>query len=115
MTSDSASPPDSPGSARPPAGRRGVPARVRRTRVIALAAPVGRATVDLRSKWDTNGRKGGFDIHQTVLCEPKPAFTIEKLQSLGGPFTTETLSGAVGQTILYQMVVTNTGNTPLTF
>ncbi len=85
------------------------------TSVIPVAAPVGRSTVDIRSHWDTNGLKGGFDIHQTVTCPPQPAFTIEKLQSLGGPFTTETLTGTVGQSIIYEMIVTNTGNTPLTF
>jgi uncharacterized repeat protein (TIGR01451 family) len=71
--------------------------------------------VDLRSRWNTNGLKGGFDIHQSVKCEPNPKFEIQKLQSLGGPFTTETLTGTVGQTVLYEIVVTNTGNTPLTF
>ena len=85
------------------------------TSVIPIAAPVGRSMVDIRSKWDTNGLKGGFDIHESVNCQPKAGFAIEKLQSLGGPFTTETLTGAVGQTVLYQMIVTNTGNTPLTF
>ena len=85
------------------------------TSVIPIAAPVGPSTVDLRSKWNTNEVRGGFDIHQSVKCEPKPQFTIAKLQSLGGPFTSETLTGAVGQTVLYQMIVTNTGNTPLTF
>lgn len=85
------------------------------TSVIPIAAPVGQSTVDIRSKWNTNGIKGGFDIHEQVKCEPKPAFAIEKLQSLGGPFTSEPLAGTVGQTVLYQMAVTNTGNTPLTF
>ena len=85
------------------------------TSVIPVAAPVGPSTVDIRSNWNTNGLRGGFDIHEAVRCEPFGGFAIEKLQSLGGPFTTETLTGAVGQTILYEMVVTNTGNTPLTF
>ncbi len=85
------------------------------TSVIPIAAPVGPSTVDIRSKWNTNENKGGFDIHESVKCGPKPAFAIEKLQSLGGPFTSEPLTGKVGQTVLYEMVVTNTGNTPLTF
>jgi hypothetical protein len=85
------------------------------THTIPLAAPVGRSTIDIRAKWNTNGAKGGFDIHGVVECEPAPAFTLEKLQSLGGPFTTETLSGAVGQKVSYEMIATNTGNTPLTF
>jgi uncharacterized repeat protein (TIGR01451 family) len=85
------------------------------TDVIPIAAAVGPSNVDLRSRWNTNGLKGGFDIHQSVKCEPNPKFEIEKLQSLGGPFTTEPLTGTVGQTVLYEIVVTNTGNTPLTF
>jgi uncharacterized repeat protein (TIGR01451 family) len=85
------------------------------TDVIPIAAAVGPSNVDLRSRWNTNGLKGGFDIHQSVKCEPNPKFEIQKLQSLGGPFTTETLTGTVGQTVLYEIVVTNTGNTPLTF
>ncbi len=85
------------------------------TDVIPIAAAVGPSNVDLRSRWNTNGLKGGFDIHQSVKCEPNPKFEIQKLQSLGGPFTTETLTGTVGQTVLYEILVTNTGNTPLTF
>ncbi len=85
------------------------------TDVIPIAAPVGLSTVDLRSRWNTNGLKGGFDIHQSLKCEPNPKFEIEKLQSLGGPFTSEPLTGNVGQTVLYEMLITNTGNTPLTF
>ncbi len=85
------------------------------TSVIPIAAPVGSTTVDIRSSWNTNGLRGGFDIHEAVRCGPLAAFAIEKLQSLGGPFTSETLTGALGQTILYEMIVANTGNTPLTF
>lgn len=85
------------------------------TSTIPIVAPVGHSLIDIRVKWNTNGLKGGFDMHGNVTCGPAPAFTIEKLQSLGGPFTTETLSGQVGQTVHYEMIVTNTGNTPLTF
>ncbi len=85
------------------------------TDVIPIAAAVGPSNVDLRSRWNTNGLKGGFDIHQSLKCEPNPKFEIEKLQSLGGPFTSEPLTGTVGQTVLYEIVVTNSGNTPLTF
>jgi hypothetical protein len=48
----------------------------------------------------------------------QPAFTIEKAQKIegtGGSFTTSPLSGKVGQTVDYQIVVTDTGNTTLTF
>jgi hypothetical protein len=49
---------------------------------------------------------------------PTPEFTIEKLQMIeggGGSFTTAPLSGEVGQTVDYEIVVKNTGNTTLTF
>ena len=85
------------------------------TSVIPIAAPVGHSMVDIRSRWNTNGLKGGFDRHEPVNCEPKPSFSLQKLQSIGGPFTSEPLTGTVGQTVLYQMIITNTGNTPLTF
>ena len=46
-----------------------------------------------------------------------PGFTIEKLQRLGGEatFTKNELTGHVGQTVEYEIVVRNTGNTPLQF
>jgi len=72
--------------------------------------------VDVHVKWKTNGFKGGYDIPTRVTCPPAPAFTIQKLQRIGsGPFTTETLSGQVGQTVDYEVLLTNTGNVPLSF
>lgn len=50
--------------------------------------------------------------------EPEPAFTIEKRQEIAGSesgFTTSPLSAASGQTVEYQITVTNTGNEALTF
>ena len=44
-----------------------------------------------------------------------PAFTIEKLQKIAGGFTKAPLTGIVGQTIDYEVIVTNTGEVPLTF
>jgi hypothetical protein len=49
--------------------------------------------------------------------EPEPAFTIEKRQEIAGSgsgFTTSPLTGAIGQTVDYQITVTNTGNEALT-
>ncbi len=45
-----------------------------------------------------------------------PAFSIEKLQKVaggGGSYTTAQLSASIGQTVEYEIVVTNTGNVPL--
>jgi len=46
-----------------------------------------------------------------------PEFTIEKLQRLEGEgsFTKNELTGQTGQTVEYEIVVRNTGNTPLQF
>jgi hypothetical protein len=49
---------------------------------------------------------------------PEPAFTIQKSQEIAGSgtgFTTATLTGKVGQTVDYQIVVHNTGNVSLSF
>jgi hypothetical protein len=49
---------------------------------------------------------------------PEPAFTIEKLQRIAGSgasYTTETLTGTVGETVEYEIVVKNTGTVPETF
>jgi len=47
---------------------------------------------------------------------PAPSFTIEKLQEIAGSkagFTRSPLTGALGETVDYEIVVTNTGNVPL--
>jgi hypothetical protein len=46
---------------------------------------------------------------------PEPSFTIEKRQRIGSgsSFTTATITGAVGSTVEYEIVVKNTGNVPL--
>src|SRR5207245_2683421 len=56
--------------------------------------------------------------HETPPVEvevpAQPAFTIEKLQEIAGSpagFTTATLTGKVGQTVDYEIIVKNTGNT----
>ncbi len=47
----------------------------------------------------------------------KSAFTVAKLQRIdgSGSFTKEKLTGAIGETVEYEIVVTNTGEVPLTF
>ncbi len=50
--------------------------------------------------------------------EHKPGFTITKFQEIresGKGFTAGALVGSVGQTVDYELIVKNTGNTPLTF
>jgi hypothetical protein len=52
----------------------------------------------------------------TLTSPPAPGFTLTKLQAIdnsGQAFTTQPIIANVGQKIDYQVVVTNTGNTPL--
>ena len=51
----------------------------------------------------------------SITPAPKPEFTIEKLQKLTGEFTKSELTGKLGQTVSYEIVVHNTGNTTLKF
>ena len=85
------------------------------TAEIPIAAPLGASGVGVRARFDTNGVKGGFNIHGPLTCGAIPQFSLETLQSVGGPFTTSPLPGAVGQTVAYETLATNTGNTPLSF
>jgi uncharacterized repeat protein (TIGR01451 family) len=51
-----------------------------------------------------------------VAYSSSPGMQVVKLQSLSaqGPFTTSQLTGSVGDTVYYEIQVTNTGNEPLT-
>jgi hypothetical protein len=85
---------------------------------VAITVPPGPGIVDGRARWRTNGAKGGFDLAYNFTCPATPAFTIEKLQKIegsGGEFTTETLTGEFNQTVDYEIIVKDTGNTSLTF
>jgi uncharacterized repeat protein (TIGR01451 family) len=78
------------------------------------------------SECSAGGGSGGSGAGGTPLNEPQPAlaieepeasFTIEKLQEIactGSGFTAAPLTGAVGETVDYEIVVKNTGNVPLT-
>ncbi|HEX4435392.1 MAG TPA: hypothetical protein VH061_01230 [Solirubrobacteraceae bacterium] len=85
------------------------------TTTIPIAAPLGHSSVGIRGKFNSNGVKGSFNIREPLICGPNSQFTMQTTQSLGGPFTTEAIPGSVGETVDYQTVATNTGNTPLTF
>lgn len=82
---------------------------------IPIAAPQGESVVSFKVKYKTNGVHGGFNARRTLVCGPIPAFQVEARQSFGAPFTTEPLAGKVGETVAYEAVVTNVGNTPMTF
>ncbi len=82
--------------------------------------PPGHHSVDVFTKWNTHGFKGGTDrtLAHGITCFPEPNFTIEKLQTIEGsnqPFTPNELIAGNGQTVDYEIIVTNTGNQPLKF
>lgn len=85
-----------------------------------LNLPPGHHSIDVFAIWKTNGFNGNHDqsLNGGITCEAEPNFSIEKLQKIEGsasPFTTEQLEGSAGQTVDYEVVITNTGNTALTF
>ncbi len=86
------------------------------TSTMALDGHAGRYQVDAWAHWATNGLTGHFDLRGKVVCPPAPALTIEKLQRIGPEtgYTPSALTGEVGQTVEYEIVVKNTGNIPVT-
>jgi uncharacterized repeat protein (TIGR01451 family) len=56
-----------------------------------------------------------FEVEPPRPTINEATYTIEKLQKLAGTFTTEELTGSVGETIHYEIVVKNTGEVPLKF
>jgi hypothetical protein len=86
-----------------------------------IAESASRHSIDARARWDDNGTRGSWDRYSTRTCGAggsSPAYTIEKRQRIigsGHGFVTEQLTGEVGQTIEYSIVITNTGGVPLTF
>jgi hypothetical protein len=55
-------------------------------------------------------------VQVTVTEPPRPAFVLEKQQRIGGgPYSPLPLKGEVGQTVEYEVVAHNTGNTSLSF
>ena len=61
------------------------------------------------------GTKTSNKVTTTVASEP--TFSIEKFQKIAGEptYTTSKITGSLGQTVEYKVVVTNTGNVPLKF
>ncbi len=76
----------------------------------------GKYLIDAHATWKTNGVNGGFDHHVKVRCQT--GFSVQKLQKIAGSetgFTTSQLSGKIGQTVDYEVIVKNTGMVPLKF
>ena len=78
-------------------------------------APAGVYKVDAWAKWTEP--KGSFDILGKLACSPEPAMAVEKLQKIAvstEPYTSAPVTGLIGETVDYEIVVKNTGNVPLT-
>ncbi|HTY96943.1 MAG TPA: hypothetical protein VMB91_07865, partial [Solirubrobacteraceae bacterium] len=62
-------------------------------------------------------KKESNEVVVKVPQKNEPAYTIEKLQRIeeSGPFTKEELTGTIGQTVSYEIIVNNVGNATLTF
>lgn len=76
----------------------------------------GKYLIDAHATWKTNGVNGGFDHHVKVRCQT--GFSVQKLQQIQGSetgYTTSQLSGKIGQTVDYEVIVKNTGMVPLKF
>ena len=77
--------------------------------------------IDARAKWVLGGVRGGWDIDSHRVCGTGGSgfsYTVEKRQLIvgsGGGLVTTPLSGEVGQTIEYQITVTNTGSEEVLF
>jgi hypothetical protein len=81
-----------------------------------LDGHAGNYQIGAIARWSINGVRGHFDILGKVHCPAEPAMTIAKLQRIGPAtsYTSSPLRGAVGQTVEYEILFRNTGNTPLT-
>jgi hypothetical protein len=87
--------------------------------------PVGASAsshaIDAFANWVDNGVRDNWDISAHRVCGtggPGHSYTIEKRQKIftsKSGFVTTPLSGEVGQTVEYQIVVTNTGSEFLDF
>jgi hypothetical protein len=77
--------------------------------------------IDARAKWVLEGVRGGWDISSHRVCGTGGSgfsYTIEKRQHIekgGEGLVTTPISGEVGQTIEYQITVTNTGSERILF
>jgi hypothetical protein len=83
-----------------------------------ISVPPGLVRIDAHAKWNTNGFRQNFDIasHRVCTHEETPALTIEKRQTIEGSgisLTNTAMIGQVGQTVHYEIVVTNVGNVTL--
>lgn len=88
------------------------------TDTIPLTLTAGRHKIIAEAHWKTNGVVGESGHHrEEVPCGgTTPGFTIQKLQMIEGSgknFEKLELTGRSGQTVAYEIIVSNTGGSPL--
>ncbi len=86
---------------------------------VKISAPQGADRLDAEVSWRTNGVRGGRDISKGghITCGPEYGLAVQKLQKYASSnkYSAVTLLlGHVGETVDYEIFVTNTGNVPLT-
>jgi hypothetical protein len=84
--------------------------------VLPISSIPGKYLIDAHATWKTNGVNGGFDHHANVKCQS--SFSVQKLQKIDGglgEYTTAQLKAKLGDTVDYEVLVTNTGMVPLKF
>ena len=85
---------------------------------VKLALPTGHHIVKAESHWKTNGAIGESGRHRERLqcASPRAALAVQKLQAIAGSekaFSAGELFGKTGQTVDYEIIVSNSGNLPL--
>jgi len=84
---------------------------------IAWQLTPGHHQVDALVKWPGADGRGGHDqfLAHGIDCLAEAGFSIEKLQAAGkkGQFTTGLVFGTRREVVRYEIVVSNTGNVPL--
>jgi hypothetical protein len=82
-----------------------------------IDAPVGPNGTTATARWKAGKLGGHLVVHAKLTCGSELSLSVEKLQDIagsGGLPTTSSLTGLVGQTVDYEVLVMNTGNVPLT-
>jgi hypothetical protein len=90
------------------------------TSTVSFKVPPGHHEIGATSEYFYKGVHKEHDqfLKGGITCAAEPAYSIEKKQMIAGsgkPFTTEELTGKIGQVVNYQVVVANTGNVKLKF
>src|SRR6202011_4907024 len=80
-----------------------------------VETPDGIYNIDARARWGSGKDQAGWDISSAQTCgttDVVPKFEIQKLQAIknsGSGFVETPLAGQVGQTIDYEIIVSNLG------